>query len=261
MTGDARIGCSGWDYRDWKDVVYGGRPRREWFAAYTSWFDTVELNATFYRLPERVTVQRWADRAPDGFLYAVKVGQFGTHRKKLADPGTWLPNHLDRVDRLGPSLGPQLVQLPPRWRKDVPRLTELLATAPRDHRWAVELRDRSWLADDVLATLADHGAALCIHDLLADHPWEVTAGWTYVRFHGPDALRHPYREGYPADTLHRVADRLGEWLAAGCDVYAYFNNDYDGHAVRDARRLRDLVVRDPGPPEASPGAAAGSATP
>jgi uncharacterized protein YecE (DUF72 family) len=242
VAGRTRIGCSGWDYPDWRGSVYpADLPRREWFAAYATWFDTVELNATFYRLPQQSTVDRWAAAAPPGFVYAVKVGQFGTHRKKLRDAATWLPNHVERAERLGPALGPNLVQLPPRWRKDTPRLVDFLSAAPPGYRWAVELRDRSWLQDDVLAALADHDAALCIHDLLEDHPWELTAGWTYLRFHGPDASHQPYRGGYPRARLRRVADRAGAWLARGVDLYAYFNNDYEGHAVTDARTLRGLL--------------------
>ena len=127
-------------------------------------------------------------QAPAGFTYAVKLGQFGSHRMKLRDAATWLPNHLDRVDRLGDHLGPTLVQLPPRWRRDVGRLDEFLSAAPGRLRWAVELRDPSWLHDEVLDCLARHGAALCIHDLLPDCPWVRTTDWAYVRFHGPEAL-------------------------------------------------------------------------
>ena len=201
----ARIGCSGWDYRDWRGVVYpADLARRRWFSHYASLFDTVELNATFYRLPRPETVEGWAAQAPAGFTYAVKLGAFGSHRMKLRDAGSWLPNHLDRIRRLGPALGPTLVQLPPRWRVDVPRLDDFLAEAGRAEppagaeglRWAVELRERSWLNDAVLDVLRRHDTALCIHDLLVDHPWERTAGWTYVRFHGPHAVEQPYRGRY-----------------------------------------------------------------
>jgi uncharacterized protein YecE (DUF72 family) len=247
VTGRARIGCSGWDYPDWRGVVYPtDLPRKLWFASYAERFDTVELNATFYRLPAAETVGRWAAQAPPGFVYAVKVGQFGTHRMKLRDPGPWLANHLERSQRLGDHEGPNLAQLPPRWRRDTARLAAFLsaarAAAP-SRRWAVELRDPSWVHDDVLSTLADHGAALCIHDLLERHPWERTTDWTYLRFHGPDATRRPYRGGYTPQRLGAVARRLRDWLDDGTDVYAYFNNDFDGHAVTDATRLRQLVDR------------------
>ena len=165
--GTARIGCSGWSYADWRGVVYPTRiPKREWFGFYTSMFDTVELNSTFYRLPTEQTVETWAAAAPAGFVYAVKLGAFGTHRMKLRDAASWLPKHVDRLERLGDSAGPTVVQLPPHWKRNVERLDEFLSIAPRRFRWAVELRDATWVHDDVFAVLERHGAALCIHDLL-----------------------------------------------------------------------------------------------
>ena len=241
------MGCSGWSYADWRGVVYAADATpRTWFPRYAEQFDTVEINATFYRLPTASTVEGWAAQAPLGFCYAVKVGQYGTHRRKLRDPETWLANHLDRIGRLGPALGPSLVQLPPHWRRDVARLDAFLDAAPADLRWAVEVRDPSWLHDDVYASLAAHGAALCIHDLLADHPWERTTDWAYLRFHGPRALDQPYHGRYTGRRLWRVADWLGAWLEAGDDVYAYFNNDGHGAAVRDAVWLRDRLTPRPG---------------
>jgi uncharacterized protein YecE (DUF72 family) len=199
--------------------------------------NTVEINNTFYRLPTERAVEGWAAQAPPGFVYSLKLGSFGSHRMKLSDAGSWLPNHLDRLDRLGAAVGPTLVQLPPRWRRDAARLDDFLSVAPSDRRWAVELREPSWLHDDVYDVLRRHGAALCLHDLLADHPWELTADWTYVRFHGPKALEHPYQGRYGAQRLRSTAERLTAWLAQGVDVYAYFNNDDAGFAVDDARWL------------------------
>lgn len=239
MVGQARVGCSGWSYRDWRGVVYpADLPARRWFEWYAEHFDTVELNTTFYRLPAASTVDGWARQAPAGFTFAAKVGQFGSHRMKLRDAASWLPRHLERIERLGPSLGPNLVQLPPRWRRDTGRLEDLLSVAPRRIRWAVELREPSWLHDDVFEVLRRHGAALCIHDLLADHPWERTADFTYVRFHGPQALVRKYEGRYGGRRLWRPAARLRSWLDDGVDVYAYFNNDWHGHAVADAQWLR-----------------------
>jgi uncharacterized protein YecE (DUF72 family) len=230
-------------YKDWRGVVYPTElPQRRWFEHYTSLFDTVEINNTFYRLPPPSTVEHWADQAPDGFVYALKLGQFGSHRMKLRDAASWLPNHLDRARRLGAALGPTLVQLPPRWKRNTERLDEFLALAPKEMRWAVELRDPSWLHDDVFDLLRTHGAALCVHDLLADHPWELTTDWAYVRFHGPDALERKYWGRYGPERLRKPAARLEAWLDAGCDVFAYFNNDYEGHAVEDARWLRRRLL-------------------
>jgi uncharacterized protein YecE (DUF72 family) len=240
--GRARIGCSGWNYRHWRGPVYPhDLPARRWFEVYRDLFDTVEVNNTFYRLPDPATFDQWADQAPAGFVYSLKLGQFGSHRMKLIDAASWLPNHVERAERLGPSLGPTLVQLPPRWRRNTDRLDEFLDAAPDHLRWAVELREPSWLHDDVFAVLARHGAALCIHDLLADHPWERTTDWTYLRFHGPNATGAAYQGRYGAEGLWWVADKIRWWVGEGYDVYAYFNNDQDGFAVADARWLRDQV--------------------
>ncbi len=236
------MGCSGWTYKDWRGIVYPAElPQRRWFEHYATLFDTVEINNTFYRLPPATTVEGWAAQAPSGFTYALKLGQFGSHRMKLRDAVSWLPNHLDRAERLGAALGPTLVQLPPRWRRNTERLDEFLSVAPRTMRWAVELREGSWLHDDTFEVLARHGAALCIHDLLADHPWELTTDWTYVRFHGPAALERKYWGLYGGRRLSRPARRLSGWLDDGLDVYAYFNNDHEGHAVTDARWLAERL--------------------
>lgn len=242
--GQVRVGCSGWSYQDWRGVIYPpGLPSHRWFAHYRGLFDTVELNSTFYRLPDPGTVDIWNEQAPAGFVYALKLGMFGSHRKKLRDPETWLPKHLERASRLGDHLGPTLVQLPPRWKRNVQRLEEfLVAATPNAMRWAVELRDPTWLHDDVFEVLRRHAVALCVHDLLPSHPFELTADWTYVRFHGPDAIAHPYHGAYGAGRLRAWADRLRPLLDEGRDVYAYFNNDWDGHAVRDAAVLRDQLL-------------------
>lgn len=241
--GSVRIGCSGWSYRDWPGLAYpAGAPSSTWFGHYAAMFDTVELNTTFYRLPDATTVEKWRNQAPKGFCYAVKVGRFGTHRKKLLDPEPWLARHLERAELLGDHMGPHLVQLPPRWKRSPARLDEFLDVAPRRIRWAVEVRDPSWLHDDVFDVLARHGAALCLHDLVADHPWERTADWTYVRFHGPNAVEAAYQGRYGKRRLQPAARLLSAWVDDGCDLYAYFNNDWEANAVHDARTLRELLV-------------------
>jgi uncharacterized protein YecE (DUF72 family) len=162
---------------------------------------------------------------------------------KLRDAESWLPNHLDRLEILGPTAGPTLVQLPPRWHRNTERLDEFLSVTPRRWRWAVELREPSWLHESVYDVLRRHGAALCIHDLVADHPWDLTTDWTYVRFHGPHATERAYQGRYGDKRLSPYAARLSEWLDAGHDVYAYFNNDDSGYAVEDARWLAERLRR------------------
>jgi uncharacterized protein YecE (DUF72 family) len=231
-------------YDDWRGVVYPADiPKRSWFEHYASLFDTVELNSTFYRLPTPAAFDRWAAQAPAGFVYSLKLGAFGSHRMKLRDAVSWLPNHVERARRLGDALGPTVVQLPPRWRRDTGRLDEFLSVAPRGMRWSVELREPSWLHDDVFDVLRKHRAALCIHDLLPDHPWILTTDWVYVRFHGPAATTVKYHGRYGARRLAEPSRKLESVLEEGCDVFAYFNNDYEGHAVADARWLAKRLAR------------------
>jgi uncharacterized protein YecE (DUF72 family) len=176
----------------------------------------------------------------------MKLGAFGSHRMKLSDASSWLPNHLDRARRLGDALGPTVVQLPPRWKRNAGRLDEFLTVAVAlspGLRWTVEMRDPSWLDDEVFDVLRRHGVALCIHDLLEDHPWIRTTDWVYVRFHGPAALENRYHGRYGPRRLEAAASILHDWLAAGHDVFAYFNNDYEGHAVADARWLATRLDR------------------
>jgi len=248
VAGSARVGCSGWMYRHWRGSVYPtALPARRWFEHYATLFDTVEINNTFYRLPTEGAVEGWAAQAPPGFVYSLKLGSFGSHRMKLRDAESWLPNHIDRLERLGASAGPTLVQLPPRWRRNAARLDEFLSAAGPTRRWAVELRESSWLHEDVFEVLRRHGAALCIHDLLVGHPWELTTEWTYLRFHGPNAADQPYQGRYGEDRLAPVADRLSGWQAQGVDVYAYFNNDDSGFAVQDAQWLAQRLGSSPRP--------------
>ncbi|HYW91663.1 MAG TPA: DUF72 domain-containing protein [Gammaproteobacteria bacterium] len=237
-TGTLRIGTSGYQYDHWRGTFYpDDLPRSRWFDYYAERFDTVELNNTFYGLPKPATAAHWREAAPDGFLYAVKFSRYGSHVKRLREPESLLQRFLEPVRELGEHLGPILVQLPPRWKPRPQRLDAFLQAAPRDLRWAVELRDPGWLREEVYAVLAEHGAALCLHDMLPDHPWRLTASWTYVRYHGDH-----YAGGYSREQLAGDARRLNQWRAQGHDVYAYFNNDAEGHAVHDAATLRELML-------------------
>lgn len=229
-------------YRDWRGRFYpDGMAAPQWLPFYATHFDTVENNSTFYRLPAAATVAKWASSVPDGFVFASKLGSFGTHRKKLADPTTWLPRHLERIELLGERRGPCLVQLPARWGLDLGRLETFLHELPADTRWAFEARSPAWLHDDVLRLLERYGVALCVHDLIGGHPQLTTTDWAYVRFHGPDALVRPYHGAYGVARLRRRARWIRGLVESGRDVYAYFNNDWGGAAIEDARRLRRMV--------------------
>jgi uncharacterized protein YecE (DUF72 family) len=243
--GRVRVGTSGYMYGHWRGVLYPpGLARADWLARYAESFDTVELNGTFYGLPARDTVRRWRERVPGDFLFAAKMSRYGTHLKRLREPAGWLTRFFDALEPLGSQLGPVLIQLPPRWRRDLGRLTDVLAALPGERRFAMEFRDPDWLHESVFDALRARDIALCIHDLVEDHPWVVTADWTYLRFHGPSRVRR-YTGRYSAQALMTAAQWMGEQARSGRDVYAYFDNDTAGAAVKDARRLlRYLAAAD-----------------
>lgn len=235
--GTFRIGTSGWQYDHWRGGFYpDDLPKRAWFERYAEAFDTVEINNTFYRLPSAETFEAWREQAPDGFLYAVKFSRYGTHRKRLKEPENSVDNFVERARLLEGTLGPVLVQLPPRWKADPGRLRAFLDRTPGDLRWTVEVRDERWLIEPVFDVLRAAGAALCLHDRIRDHPWLTTTDWTYIRYHGVD-----YGGSYTQQRLSADADRIAGILEGGRDVYVYFNNDLGGHAIEDARRLRRFV--------------------
>jgi uncharacterized protein YecE (DUF72 family) len=238
-AGELRVGTSGYQYRHWRGDFYPTRvPQRAWFRYYAERFDTVEINSTFYGLPDPETVDRWREEAPPGFRFAVKFSRYGTHVKRLTDAARTLERFLAVAERLKARLGPILVQLPPKWGADPERLTAFLRATPRRHRVAVEMRDPSWLCEAVYDVLREHDAALVLHDLIPDHPVVLTTRWTYLRFHGRD-----HGGGYSPQALSGQARHIRRWLGDGRDVWAYFNNDVGGYAPRDARNLRRFVER------------------
>jgi uncharacterized protein YecE (DUF72 family) len=237
--GTLRIGTSGYHYAHWQEVFYPRHlPKKHWFAYYACHFDTVEINNTFYHLPQAPRFDDWRAQAPPNFCYALKFSRYGSHLKRLNEPHTVIAHFLDRARRLRACLGPILVQLPPHWRPDPARLAAFLQAAPRHYRWAIEFRDPRWLCDEVYAILRSATAALCLHDRLADHPRCLTADWTYLRFHGGSDGGN-----YPRQALLAHARQIDHYLAEGLDVFAYFNNDAHGYAVQNAADLRRYLRR------------------
>jgi uncharacterized protein YecE (DUF72 family) len=239
--GRIRIGCSGWEYAHWRGDFYpAALPRARWLEHYAAAFDTVEINASFYRLPAERTVRAWRDRAPDGFLFALKASRFLTHMKKLKDPAAPLDLFFSRARLLGGTLGPVLYQLPPRWARNDERLGIFLDTIPRDVPQAIEFRDPTWYARETVEALSARGVALCLHDMPGSTPARDAIGpFVYLRFHGAEAK---YRGGYPRETLAGWAAWLDAQTRSGRDAYVYFNNDVGGHAPRDADALRELLA-------------------
>jgi uncharacterized protein YecE (DUF72 family) len=238
MAGNVRIGCSGWSYPHWRKLFYPEKmPAREHFAFYAQHFDTVELNNSFYRQPPRERFEAWREQAPPGFLFAVKGSRYVTHIKRLVVEPKSIELVVDAARGLGEKLGPILFQLQANFHLDMERLERFLAMLPKDVRFTLEFRHDSWLVPAVFDLLRSRRIALCI----PDHPkmpqsLEITSDFTYIRMHLP-----PKGLGYGKRALEPWADRVIEWRGGGLDVFVYFNNDMEGHAIKDAETLITLV--------------------
>jgi uncharacterized protein YecE (DUF72 family) len=236
------IGTSGWSYDHWQGILYPhGTPVRERLCYYVQRFRTVEVNSTFYHWPRDATFASWRQRVPDGFLMTVKAPRGLTHGARLYAPETWLERIPRSVCVLGEKRGVLLVQLPPQLEYDHARLDYFLARVPDWLKVAVELRHPSWQREEVFGLLERHGAAYCVMSG-AQLPCilRATTPFVYVRFHGPDE-HSLYAGSYSDDDLRWWAERIREWEGMGRDVFAYFNNDAEGNAVRNAETLRGMV--------------------
>jgi uncharacterized protein YecE (DUF72 family) len=234
------IGTSGYTYRHWRQGVFypPGLPARDELSWYAERFSTVELNNPFYRVPTATTFARWREATPDDFLFAVKMNRVVSHLRRLVDVAEPLGEFLALARLLGPKLGPLLVQLPPQLPVDLSRLERFLTLLSERERWVLEVRHPSWQTAEVYRQLAWHGVGLCVPvggrvtpDLV------TTASFTYLRFHAGRGAT----AGFTGCELAQWASRIRALTRSGKDVYAYFNNDREGHAVRDGARLRALL--------------------
>lgn len=237
MPAKIHIGTSGYQYDHWKGDFYPeDLPVKDWFEYYSRSFDTVEVNNTFYKMSKAETFDDWRKAAPKDFYYAIKYSRFGTHRKKLKDPEGHVNYFLDRASHLKKTLGAVLVQLPPNWKRNYERLEEFLKETPQDLRWAIEIRDPDWFSQEFYDLLKKYKSALVIHDIIKDHPQELTADWVYLRFHGKN-----YSGSYSKKQLEKISGDVREYHDKGKDVFVYFNNDLEGHAVRNALSLKEML--------------------
>jgi uncharacterized protein YecE (DUF72 family) len=233
-----RIGCSGWNYASWKDEFYEGKPARQWLRHYARHFDTVEVNNTFYRLPLVTSVARWVEETPPDFVFAVKASRYLTHVKRLTDLGEGVRRYYERLEPLlrSPKLGPVLWQLPGNFRRDDDRLAATLQVLPPG-RHCFEFRHASWFAEPVYELLRKHAVALAIGDRPEVRDFqshELTTDWTYVRFHYGSRGR---RGNYSESELEGWAQRFERWRRE-VEIFAYFNNDWELFAVRNALWLK-----------------------
>jgi uncharacterized protein YecE (DUF72 family) len=259
-----RVGCSGWQYRDWRGRLYPeGLPTTRWLSRYAEEFDTVEVNSTFYRLASRDAVARWVEETPDGFQFAAKASRYLTHVRRLRDIETGIHRYYERIMPLveADKLGPVVWQFPATFRREgdaLERVASTLELVPPG-RHCFEFRHESWFVEDVYSLLREHDAALVI----GDHPrWpfqarELTASWTLVRLHHGHRGR---RGNYSDSEIEDWARRIAQWRRRA-DVFVYFNNDWEGFAVENARSLkRRLRPSRAGRARASAGARRASAS-
>ena len=239
-SGGIHVGCSGWMYKHWRGIFYPeGLPQKRWFERYAEDFETVEINASFYRLPLASTFDGWRDKAPAGFRYAVKVNRFITHFKKLAGVDDAVQEFANLVRRLGHSLGPLLYQLPPSLKLDLPRLEAFLRTIPTDLANVFEFRNSDWYVPETYELLDRYGASFCVHDMRGSVTERIAVGpVAYVRFHGGVGK---YWGRYSDDALLGWSDWAAEQSRQGRSVWCYFNNDIHGHAIHDAQTLKSMV--------------------
>ncbi|MFP4497825.1 MAG: DUF72 domain-containing protein [Vulcanimicrobiota bacterium] len=235
-----RIGTSGWHYDHWIGKFYPDNMKKknelEFFSEY---FDTVEINNSFYQVPSDKTLNNWQKTVPDDFLFAFKANRYTTHMKKLKDPGKSIPTLIHSLKQLAGNLGPILFQLPPNFGFNGERLNNFLKELPEKYNYAFEFRDPDWFRDETYQLLSEYNSAFCIYDMPGmETPREITANWVYIRMHGPEKK---YEDRYTNHQLSGWAGALNTWKDQGKDIYCYFNNDKAGYAVENARALKEML--------------------
>ncbi len=238
---DIRIGTSGWYYNHWVGKFYpADLPKSKWFEYYAKQFDTVEINNTFYHLPKEKSVQRWYELAPKGFVYTVKANRYITHIKRLQSASEPLERFFKIAGLLKEKLGPVLYQLPPNFHKDLDRLRAFLKVLPKKRIAVFEFRHESWFCEDTYESLKEFSAGFCVHDLVGlETPRVITGDIIYIRFHGPTGR---YAGNYTKKALQKWADWIKEHKKEVRSVYAYFNNDVAGHAIRNAKQIEEQLL-------------------
>ena len=234
-----RIGTSGWSYKHWQGLFYPENlPPSGWLEFYAQNFDTVELNSPFYHLPKKKTFENWRRRTPKDFIFSLKGSRFISHILKLNGAREPLQNLLENAGGLKEKLGPVLFQLPPNFSCDLERLEKFLKILPKEQRFTFEFRHESWFCDKVYTLLKKNNLALTISDT-PRYPlvFETTADFVYARLHGHAVL---YASKYSTAELKEWAKKIKNWLAADLDVYVYFDNDANAHAIQNAKELKEL---------------------
>lgn len=240
MEGAIHIGTSGWSYKHWKNSFYPPKLKTtDWLEFYSTNFLVTEINTSFYRLPQKETVINWTKKVREGFRFCPKMSRFVTHMKKLNDPEESLERYFEVFEPMQKLMGPVLVQLPPFLKFDYNKAEHFYKVLNKNFRlyqFVMEVRHPTWLDDDSLTLMAGHNIGFVVSQSGVGFPYSemVTANNIYVRFHGPGEL---YASSYSDKMLDDFAKKFSKWKKEGHVVWGFFNNDINGHAVKDARRL------------------------
>lgn len=234
------VGTSGWSYKHWVGPFYSENiDSADFLSFYAETFDSVEVNNTFYKLPEKEVVESWRDRTPRNFLFAVKANRYITHMKNLKDAKKPVERLLQTVSLFKDKLGPILFQLPTRWHVNVQRLRAFLEVLPDDYMYVFEFRHKSWHQKRIYDLLIEANVALCIQDISGEFsPMIETADFVYIRFHGPEGK---YKGRYQKNEIMEWSKRIKDWIKDDKTVYAFFNNDNQANAVYNAKELKSLL--------------------
>lgn len=233
------IGTSGWHYAHWKGPYYPeGLSSKNFLEHYVEDFQTVEINNTFYKLPEVKTIKTWYENVPNGFLFSVKASRYITHIKRLKDPKSSLKNFFSRIKYLKEKLGEILFQLPPKWPLNIERFETFIKSLPKGYKYAFEFRDPTWLCDEIYGLLEKYNLALCIYEIEGQHaPKLITANHIYVRLHGP---KRAYQGSYSSKALEKWAKEFAKWKKK--EIFCYFDNDEKGYAPKNALSLIGKIL-------------------
>lgn len=238
------IGTSGWSYKHWRRKFYPENlPESEWLRYYCQTFSTAEINNSFYKLPSVETYENWKQQSASNFTFAVKGSRFLTHMKKLKDATEPWDNIVSHSAGLGSKRGPILLQFPEKWKKNLARLQEFFEITKENQNVdiALEFRNETWFASDTFKLLEKYGVALCIADSQRFIRQDVITGpFTYFRYHGRGA--RIYAGSYSKEVLKKEAKKMTKLLSQKTSVYAYFNNDGNANAVRNAKTLEQLCL-------------------
>jgi uncharacterized protein YecE (DUF72 family) len=232
------LGTSGWSYSGWKERFYPEKlPQKKWLSYYAQHFNTVEINMTFYRYPKAETLAGWLEKTPSHFTFTLKANRLITHRKKIRDVESDVRYFYILADNLRDRLGCILFQLPPSITLDLELLEEFLSTLSPEYKNVIEFRHESWYTEKVYKLLKSSRAIFCtVSSTKVPNTAVKTAETAYFRFHG---LTGGYRYSYTEEELETWAETIKQTKAKEC--YVYFNNDYHAHAVKDCKKLREIL--------------------